>query len=398
VGDTAYAPADRPRGRLLLWSIAGLAAVAAIVSVYLLWLSLTSLAPAGCGPSSGCEEVLTSRWSRWFGLPVSALAVAAYLAIVGVAILLPRARPPSRRPLLAMALLALGLAAGGAAGWFTYLQFVRLGHLCPYCLGVHVCGLLLTVLVIAWVFLNCRGRAEAAVGWRGGLIAAAVAVVAVTTVAVGQVLQPERHVPQQPARAEPYHLPGGSLAVDLSQVPRLGPASAPHAVIVLADYTCPHCRDLHAALPAVIEHYKGQVSLALMPVAMNSKCNTLIAVTDPRHTFACDLAKLALAVWRAKPEAYAEMDSYLFAPEEPRTPADARRKAVGLVGEAALARAEADPWVAQQLSKDIEVYRVAGAGSIPKLIFQQDAVSYPPNDAKELIHLIDYQLDLKPTP
>src|SRR6478609_639956 len=99
-GSKAHIIPDRPRGRPLLWSIAALASVAALVSVYLLWLSLTALAPAGCGPSSGCEEVLTSRWSRWFGVPVSGLAVAAYLAIVGVAVLLLRARTSSsRRPL-----------------------------------------------------------------------------------------------------------------------------------------------------------------------------------------------------------------------------------------------------------------------------------------------------------
>ena len=352
--------------------------IAGAVSIYLLWLSLTARAPAGCGPSSGCEEVLTSRWSRWFGVPVSGFAVATYLAIAAVALLLLRTTSPVRRPLLAAALLALGVAAGGAAGWFTYLQFDRLGYICPYCIGVHCCGLLVAGLVIAWVLLNRREQPA--------------------TVAVGQVLQPERKPPVQPAKAVSLHLRGGSLAVDLSQVPRMGPASAPHTVIVLADYTCPHCREMHAALPAVVEHYKGQVALALVPVAMNSKCNPLVAVTDPRHTYACDLAKLALAVWRAKPEAHREMDAYLFAPEEPRNPADARRKAVELVGEPALARAEADPWVAERLAKDIEVYRVAGAGSIPKLIFPQDAVSLPPKDAKELIGLIDYHLELKPTP
>src|SRR5207248_2595280 len=131
---------DRPRGRLLLGSIAALAVVAGAVSVYLLWLSLNAMAPAGCGPSSGCEEVLASRWSRWFGVPVSGLAVATYLGIAGVAGLLLR-WSPARRPLLAAALLGLGLAAGGAAGWFTYLQFGRLGQLCQYCIGVHACGL-----------------------------------------------------------------------------------------------------------------------------------------------------------------------------------------------------------------------------------------------------------------
>ena len=133
---TAVPPADPPRGWPILWVVAALAVIAAATSGYLFWLSLTALAPAGCGPSSGCEEVLTSRWSRWFGVPVSALAVATYLAITGVAIGLTRARSPSRRPLLAAALLALGLAAGGAAGWFTYLQFVA-AEVQPYVKLLH---------------------------------------------------------------------------------------------------------------------------------------------------------------------------------------------------------------------------------------------------------------------
>ena len=35
---------------------------------------------AGCGAGSGCSNVLGSEWSQFFGIPVSVLAGAVYLA------------------------------------------------------------------------------------------------------------------------------------------------------------------------------------------------------------------------------------------------------------------------------------------------------------------------------
>src|SRR5688572_24349390 len=115
----------------MLWAIRALAAIAAGVSGYLLYVSMTSSAPAGCGPESGCEQVLASRWARWFGVPVSAAAVAAYLAILVAGCLAGPVGTPSRRRGAWLALLALALAVGGAAAWFLFVQFAWLSSLCP---------------------------------------------------------------------------------------------------------------------------------------------------------------------------------------------------------------------------------------------------------------------------
>src|SRR5438876_9748058 len=57
--------------------------VAAIgLGCYLLSVSLSGGAVAGCGPDSSCDKVLHSRWSRWLGLPVSAVGLPVYLAIL----------------------------------------------------------------------------------------------------------------------------------------------------------------------------------------------------------------------------------------------------------------------------------------------------------------------------
>src|SRR4051812_3147089 len=132
----AAPPPARPRAAGLLWSAAGLAAVAAAVSGYLLWLSLTeSHAPAGCGADGGCEQLLAGRWSAVFGVPVSGPAIVVYLGIAAASAL--AALSARLRRLAVAGLLALAAAAAGAAAWVVYLQFVKIQHVCPYCLCVH---------------------------------------------------------------------------------------------------------------------------------------------------------------------------------------------------------------------------------------------------------------------
>ena len=61
-----------------------LAVIAFVLAGYLAKVSLTGGAIAGCGPDSGCDQVLHSRWGYWFGIPVSLLAVLLYAAMFGL--------------------------------------------------------------------------------------------------------------------------------------------------------------------------------------------------------------------------------------------------------------------------------------------------------------------------
>lgn len=104
-----------------------------------LWLffrlySNGAVAIAGCG-GGDCEEVLASRWSRVFHVPVTVFGALAYGGLM--ASLTPvfhRAQP-----------IFLG-AVGGAAAWFVFVQSVMLGKFCPWCLGAHALAALLVLL------------------------------------------------------------------------------------------------------------------------------------------------------------------------------------------------------------------------------------------------------------
>jgi uncharacterized membrane protein len=64
------------------------------VGCYLAWISLTGMSAVGCGPSSGCQEVLHGRWAYWFGVPVSLFALAVYATMLAATARLGRKQPP----------------------------------------------------------------------------------------------------------------------------------------------------------------------------------------------------------------------------------------------------------------------------------------------------------------
>src|SRR3954454_6069998 len=99
--------------RLCLADAAGIAA-------YLLWYSITKKPMAGCGPGSPCDRVLGSPWAYWLGLPVSAPAVVAYLALLVSSF----AVAGKNQPKIANAwrvIFFVGVAAVASAIWFSIL-------------------------------------------------------------------------------------------------------------------------------------------------------------------------------------------------------------------------------------------------------------------------------------
>jgi hypothetical protein len=85
---------------------------------------------------------------------------------------------------------------------------------------------------------------------------------------------------------------------------------------------------------------------------------------------------------------------------QPRSLDDARVKAVELVGQAKFDDAQADPWINQYLQTSIRIYgdTVQGASNpqranaVPKLVFGPRWVIPEPNDADELVFILQTSL------
>lgn len=417
---TAQRGAASARGGMLA-GIAIVACAAVLIAGYLTWISLReAAAPVGCGPGSGCERVLASAWSRWFNLPVGAPAAAVYLAIAVAALLARQSASPGQRRGAWAALLIFSTMAAGAAVWFVILQSAVLRAFCPWCLALHACGV--TVLALVW---TARPRQSRIPGVAPAL-ASAPAVAsspadASETVDASGAADPSPRIQAAPRPAglvlvgllgvgvlvvgqwlsspakkqiQITALPG-VVSVSPSDHPVLGSPDARHVVFVLADYTCPHCRRLRQQLDAAMARYgPEQLALAILPVPLNADCNDAVQFTEDRQKPACELARAALAVWAADPAKFAEMDRWLVASQDPPTPEAARAHAAALVGAAAFERAAAGPRVESRLQGNVDLYKAAGKGRLPKMLFPDRVTEGEAEDTAALFALLEKHLSL----
>ena len=421
------------------WAIRGLAALAVALSAYLAVVSATErAAPAGCGPGSGCAAVLTSRWGQWFGLSVAWPALMIYGAILVASFLIGPATHPARRRGAWVFLCGAAALAAMAAIWFVVLQLFVIKSVCVWCTAVHACGLAIATLV--WIGVpSARAGSEVvgavsrydpnAVPRVRTLSSATAGVLAVLVLIAGQLI-----TGPAPARVEVGRMnvrdsggngakgatrPAGDgspavttttpnvvrpptddtsdapLDIDLADYPLVGPRSSRNVLVVMNDYTCPHCRELHHSIDQARERYgKDRFVTVVVPVPLHPRCNSTMIQEQFQHRYACELATLALAVWRADATKFPEYDRWLYEPLDPRTPEQARAHAAELVGEEKLATALKDPSVTRSISRNVGMYRRVGRGKLPKL-FVDDGGDAGVERAAELFEVLEKRLGLR---
>jgi len=391
---------------------------AAAVSAYLLTVSLQGGHAVGCGPGSGCDEVLKSRWAYVAGLPVSAFAVLLDIVLLATTFSCgPKFSAQQRRKaweiLFPCALLVLG-----AALWFVGLQVVAVGKICPWCMTAHGCGAVAAVLLLARVPLREEsGRPErrdndpaltrpAAIKLGAlsllllALFAGAQITIAPKTYSVRNISIAATNVviatnvaaatspdlpSARPAPVRPlFDVYNGAVKLDLGQAPVWGSPDAPEKLVSLFDYTCHHCAEMHERVVAVQHAFSNAVAVISLPMPLDSRCNPAIRRTPSQQTNGCIYARLGLAVWRARREALIPYDDWYFADynrtRRPPGLAEATNHAAQLVGGlAALEAASRDPWIEQQLAADMMIFSISMQqyrnGSLPQFIIGSNLVS-----------------------
>jgi protein-disulfide isomerase len=174
---------------------------------------------------------------------------------------------------------------------------------------------------------------------------------------------------------------------------------------LLFDYTCPQCRFLHGLLPRCLRRYGAeQIAFVLLPVPLESRCNPAITVVEPGREGACEYARLALAVWQAAPERFAEFDAFLAEGANPPAVAVATKRARELIGSArldALLAAGLSPEgsrVDAVLRQGVAVYEEAGLGVLPKLLFSRVVIAGQPSNITELYEALEQHLGIEMSP
>jgi uncharacterized membrane protein len=315
----------------------------------------------GCGAGSGCANVLGSRWSQWFLVPVTALSLLMYAALLVLTF------KPRRTPLL-----AIGTILAGAALWFGIVQAFILHAFCPWCLAAHVIGLTCAILIFRGPSIPQHGPVKP--GLLAGLAATGLLV-------AGQVLGPVPDTHQEsnvvlsetpepkgiaPTKAEsgPVHTRGegrkvtflGNKQYNVETLPHIGDTKAPHVLVKYYDYACNACRDLHEDLDALMQRHPGKFCVIVLPCPINRACNPNVPEHIQNHANACELAKLALACWRTDPASFHEVHHALFTRPVLDLP-KAMEVVKPLMKNPLAADAMNDPWIAEVLAADSEDYK-----------------------------------------
>ena len=444
--DNSSQPAIPSTPAWLLWTRA-LLVVAMLGAGYLAWLAIHNGPAAGCGPESGCNAVLQSRWAYWLDLPVSVPAVLVYLALLGVTVLLQKRPSPDEQRGSWAAIIILSVIVAGAALWFVGLQVFVIKAFCKFCMTAHACGFAAALLCLKNIPLAAdpdtpmwtAGSGKRGVPRQAVFSLVLIGLAGVAVLAGGQILfQKQRNVvkglPVAGARAITTAASPSSASTNLSasggpsadqpaspnarliaprtlslysnqflikfdDVPMIGSPDSPHIIVYLFDYTCPHCRAVHPILVQACQQFSNQLGVVCLPMSLSPQCNPFIPrVTSHATPNSCEYARLGLAVWRAKPEAQRQFDEWMFATVKPPPLEQARDYAAQLVGEDKLKSALADPWIQQQILTDCRLHHAnwlaVDSSAMPQIIMGDAVSSGPLNSVGHLVILLNRYLGM----
>lgn len=393
----------------LIWLAVGCLLLAICGAGYLATVSLSGGSVAGCGQESGCNHVLSSRWAYWFGLPVSVPAAGLYLLLFAATIAAWRSSNPTTQTRARTLIFTLGPLAIGAAFWFVLLQAFVLKSWCKVCLATHA-SVSLAIFFLLVTFARARlhsNSAEAASPRRYLGLGASSTILGLAVLVIGQAAVNQRLYLVSPLSGSSA-LSGGQLLLhhgtfklNAGELPRLGSSSATNFIVSVFDYTCTHCRALHPLLMAAESKYSGQLAIISLPMPLDANCNPLFLVTAPANENSCEYARLALAVWRARPEVFREFDDWMFTSPAPPALREARRKAQMLAGKQALEVALSGAWIKRQLDTDIALYqangRMIGDARLPQLVIGDVVTHGTMQRLEDLTQLLQLHLPLRPT-
>jgi len=307
--------------------------------------------------------------------------------------------PPSPPQLLLQTLATL---AAGAAIWFILTQLLILRRFCGYCMTAHAAAIL---AAIETTILFHGPHQPSLIGL------AALAVLIILQIAIEpkqfQVIRPPTTLaPTVIASAPPAQLPsaatapvarrvvllGGRLSFDVAIFPVIGSPQAPHLIANVIDYTCEFCRDLHPKLRSAQEAFAGDLAVLVVCAPLQRECNPLITEIDPHHANACEYARLALAVGIANAARFSEFHDWLMKGPNAPALADARAHAVNLIGAAQLQQSLANPRIQTQFADGVNIYRLTGAGPLPKVLLPTGILAGKISTSEKLIALLREQL------
>ncbi|MCX5734330.1 MAG: vitamin K epoxide reductase family protein [candidate division NC10 bacterium] len=134
----------RPDLRPWLWSSTLLSVCGIVVSGYLAYKRMAGGSLA-CTRWAECDVVNNSVYSKFFGIPVSFIGLAAYLLLLALALAALWTAGGTQRQILLLSLL-LSLGGVGFSVYLTYIEIYVIEALCSWCVASAIIITLLAIL------------------------------------------------------------------------------------------------------------------------------------------------------------------------------------------------------------------------------------------------------------
>ncbi|MEM7314201.1 MAG: vitamin K epoxide reductase family protein [Planctomycetota bacterium] len=213
-------------------------------------------------------------------------------------------------------------------------------------------------------------------------------------------LETAKRDPPPKAAAKPKRVimyPGIKANLNVAQWPILGDLNAQTVIVELFDYTCPHCRAMNGHINVARQRFGDQLAVVVLPVPLNIRCNPTAKGNGVGHEEACEIARLALALWRTDAKAFPLYHDWLFAAGRSRTLAEARAYAQQLVDPVRLQYYESQsPLVNKFIDRHIKLYQRSGEGTLPKIFTEKLTIKGQMRSADELCDVLQNHLGLQP--
>ncbi|MEZ5300281.1 MAG: vitamin K epoxide reductase family protein [Verrucomicrobiales bacterium] len=231
------------------------------------WMGYSALqnSVAGCGPGSGCAELLDTRWATAFGIPVAFFGALVYFAAFA-----GRSGGPAFLRfgwVLSLWLIPI------AAGWFLAIQ-IATGTFCKWCLITHALACAGAAMLLWLAQRDPKAESDGIVMRLGSPACALVAWFALATFQLFSV-PPEPSIPiarqmvAEQVLAERHGdmvwLHGGKIKVRIKDCPSIGPKNSEQVAVALIDYACAGCRRMRGVLEDVKQKLGDEACVLYLP-------------------------------------------------------------------------------------------------------------------------------------
>ena len=282
----------------------------------LVWAHFNETSLPGCGPDSGCSDVVNGPWGKVPGIdwPVSFIGLAYFLGLL-VTWLMSRGKlSPSVRWLIRL----------GGLGSLGFVGIMLAGKICNYCLTIHIANFVFIALLELTVPFK---QSTATPPLKPALAMLGITFLAINLAMVPLELtrqqkidteqtkktnqdiegiiaggtEPEENTPAVVTLDPPQIDTGPKAHVDpnhpfkertfIGRYPR-GPEEAPIRIVLFTDYQCKFCQNFEKQLLAILRE-RDDIQASIKHYPYCTDCNAYVNKTD--HANACWAARAAEA-------------------------------------------------------------------------------------------------------